>query len=270
MQTLTTMNIDSLRLGFDVIPFPNYHHGMKAMIDVKSFFSNDLMYKKTFSHAQKIEIGYYDLRNKETFCVRNQCLPRELLSCIDYFDAVSRLAFEYLSSLANALGWDIQQLLAVTKHHRLPLESNSSSLLRLLNYHPSEQDQDACDIHEDLGLLSIIIKTDMPALEVYHFRDSEWFAIEQAAKPTEAIILVGETLSALSNHYLLPATHRVRASISERVSMVYQLRADADAILNSDNFISAVTGQFAKPFCMTGAEFYQDQIRHRQSVNGSY
>ena len=98
----------------------------------------------------------------------------------------------------------------------------------------------------------------------------KWINAEKQSKTYDAIIMIGETLSQLSNGYLLPATHRVRTLLTSRISLVYQLRADPDALLDSTIFTNSKIGTHSKPFKLTGAEFYNKEIQGRTSVNGSY
>lgn len=257
-------------LGYALIPHDNNDVIINALANIKSFFSKNQNYKQSFNNPGIKEFGYYDLGYKEFFAIRNQQLPDELSSCILLFECLRILALDCLQVIAEKMQWDPTLLPMIIQKSILPSDEKSSSLLRLLNYHPQSSNNYACQMHQDLGLLSIVICTETPALEIYDYIAGDWVDIETQAKPFDAIIMVGETLTALSNGKLLPATHRVRCIAESRTSIVYQLRADPDAMLDSVCFETAITKQFQKPFKLTGEAFYNHEIQSRTSVNGSY
>ncbi len=122
--------------------------------------------------------------------------------------------------------------------------------------------------HQDIGLLTILPKATVPALEIYDFTDAgEWLAIEDSLSSDELLILAGETLSKITNHYFLASAHRVRNTFSSRISIAYQLRAKPQALLNSFSFETSVTGKFHNSFSMTAETFVLKERRHRPSVN---
>lgn len=266
-------SIESFQKSYVAASLPNKkiaEHAFRATID---FFSNSLDYKNHYHYSDKIEFGYKQQPNKELFAIRNQELPPELASCVSYYEMIRMIAAECLKKIAIELKWDPSKVLNLIQKSILPNDQGvSSSLLRLIHYYPQKTDEDnlACQTHQDLGLLSIILRTNAPALEVCDYHDFSWLNVESSLEPYELIIIPGETLAALTNNIILPATHRVRATEENRFSLVYQLRADADVLINSEDFETEITGPFSKPFKLTGLEFYNREIQHRTSVNGSY
>lgn len=267
-----------------------------ARQNIQLYFSQPIDYKNQHVRTNQRELGYRNLGHKELFIVRERALPSELTVCAELASALHQLSLRCLELIAAELQLDAARLFDLVDTDGLPANGVSSSLLRILNYatvsSPLQSDRwipasvgmthngvtqldlnttPASDIHEDLGLLTLICHTGVPALEIYDFRtDQGWLDIETLQQPDDIIVMAGESLSLISNAYYLPATHRVRTPAQPRLSILYQLRCKQDAVLDSRRFETAVTGKFSKPFCMSGGEFLEKEISKRKSVSGSY
>ena len=149
------------------------------------------------------------------------------------------------------------------------------SLLRMFRYERRSEVDDAAaphdeeasgkgrlvsEPHRDLGLLSLVIGAS-PGLEVFDTTVGCWVPIEQpphAGPGLTATILVGETLTRLTNGRYAPGRHRVfvpSASSSlpttddshYRYSLVFALRPHANAIISTPSLTTPVTGGFQHP-----------------------
>ena len=63
----------------------------------------------------------------------------------------------------------------------------------------------------------------------------EWINIEKQASASQAIVLVGKTLSVMTRGEYLSVTHRVKESPNGRFSIVYQLRAEPHLKIQYNN-----------------------------------
>jgi len=260
----------SIQLGFANFTCSNKSIFSDATKDAALFFSHDTDYKRQFSKPGIKEWGYSDLSYKESFAIRDQAVPLALQNCIPAYHALHHLALQCLQIIAEKMQWPFEKLQRLTQKSDLYLQNPTASLLRVIHYQNKNTKDHACVAHQDLGLISIVISTNSPALEILDYTNYEWLDIESIVPTFDAIIMVGETLSSLSNGKLLPATHRVRTPENLRTSLVFQLRADPDVLIDSTEFENTVTKKFHKPFCLTGQEFYLSEIKNRTSVNGSY
>lgn len=262
--------IDDIRMGYVALPINFKAIVREALLGAATFFDKEPVYKQQFINPGIKEWGYYRLAQKESYALRNCVVPSELCTAIPCFDATAALAMACLQHIASQMHWDFELLRNMTRDHLLPEIEKSSTVFRILHYDSQCADQFGCQIHQDLGLLSIVFCTPTPALEIYDYQAGEWLDIEAMTPPYEAIVMVGETLAALSNGFLLPCTHRVRSIAGRRISIVFQLRVDGDAMIDTKLFESPITGNMHKHFVMTGNEFYEQEIKTRTSVNGSY
>lgn len=245
----------------------------EAKRDIQTYFSQHANYKNQHVSTEHHELGYRNLGHKEVFMVRERNLPAELAICQALASALHQLSLRCLDFIANELQINSTTLRNLVEVDMVPANGCSASLLRLLNYSGVAKDtiSVAGDAHEDLGLLTLVCYTGVPALEIYDFRhDQGWLDIETLQNPDDIIVMTGESLSLLSNGYYLPATHRVRATTKPRLAILYQLRFKQDALLDSQQFETVVTDKFKKPFCITGKAFLEKEIALRQSVHGSY
>lgn len=244
----------------------------EAKHHIQTYFSRPVDYKNQHVSKEHPELGYRNLGHKEVFMVREQKLPPELAICQTLGSELHQLSLRCLDAIAAEAQIDPATLRNLVDVEMLPVNGYSASLLRLLNYHGATDTKNiAGDAHEDLGLLTLICYTGVPALEIYDFRhDQGWLDVETQQQPEDIIMMVGESLSFLSNGYYLPATHRVRAPVNPRLAILYQLRFKEDAILDSQQLETPVTGKFKNPFRITGKEFLEKEIARRQSVHGSY
>ena len=114
--------------------------------------------------------------------------------------------------------------------------------------------------HRDLGLLSLVVGAS-PGLEVFDTTLGGWVPIEQpphAGPGLTATLLVGETLTILTNGRYAPGRHRVfvpsvASSLSSaddswyRYSLVFALRPHRNAIISTPALTTPVTGAYQYP-----------------------
>lgn len=264
--------METLRYGYAIVSLSDRRLIESVVEGMKAYFSKQEEEKQKQKKQGEIEWGYNALENKESFSVRNKALPEALKECIPYAESIHALAKEILQYVAKELGLESKTLLHLIEEKPLPNTGKSHSLLRLLHYYDAEpkEEQCGCGIHEDLGLLTLLPRANVPALEVFDFRKGEWIDIESQMGPTDVLVMVGESLSKISNGYYVPCPHRVRQPTEARYSAVYQVRVSQDASMDSTQYESPITGAFSTPFNLTGQSFLQQEINRRTSVNGSY
>lgn len=64
----------------------------------------------------------------------------------------------------------------------------------------------------DVGLITLIPRASTAGLEMYDWTTGDWHAVEREKASNHCVLLVGETLSRLSNKYFSPTIHRVAVS----------------------------------------------------------
>lgn len=244
---------------------------MAAKKGITDFFAQDQSYKDQHIRKEQFELGYRPFTHKELFLMREPQVPKELQFATQLASDLHDLSLKCMAYIASQLHLDSSVLLNLTEKKAFPEASLSTSVLRIIQYHPNGGNAEACDIHEDLGLLTLICHTGVPALEIYDFvNNTDWMDSERDQNPNDIIVMAGEALSYLSNGHYLPATHRVRKVNEPRLAILYQLRLKPDVILDSKLLETDVTGVFNKPFYRSSTEFMNTEIARRVSVNGSY
>lgn len=248
-----------LKKGFAVIPFLPQEEIRARFADVENFDALPDDDKKQYSEKE-VEFGYARLKGKEVFVIRNENVPKELANLLPYLSKVHTVALDILHSIEKELSMEKGTLTSTVLDNALPEGKKSTSLLRLFAYDPSEEKGMAAEAHEDLGLLTIIPRSNAPSLEVFDTREDHfaWVNIEKEAKEGEAIVLVGNTLEKMSGGQYLAATHRVIKSPQKRFSLVYQLRAEPHVKIKHENQE------------ITVEQWLQKLKANLTSVNGSY
>ncbi|KAF8512381.1 hypothetical protein BU17DRAFT_96388 [Hysterangium stoloniferum] len=137
--------------------------------------------------------------------------------------------------------------------------------------------------HIDLGLLSLVIGSS-PGLEVWDYRLKRWIPIEEppytdsTSGELTATLLVGETLTRLTNGRYLPGRHRVfvpsvpaTAKDGEsqyRYSLVFALRPHPPSIISTSALTTPITGHFKYPIEeVTAGELFGAIARSHWNVN---
>lgn len=64
----------------------------------------------------------------------------------------------------------------------------------------------------DVGLITLIPRASTAGLEMYDWVTGDWHPVERDRPSNHCVLLVGETLSRLSNKYFAPTVHRVAVS----------------------------------------------------------
>jgi len=87
------------------------------------------------------------------------------------------------------------------------------------------QKKNVCDDHRDTGLFTLLLRTDVPSLEVYDKSIGKYVAVESLVDPTDIIVYPGEKVPLFTGNDNYPATpHRVfMVPNTERVSVAFLL-----------------------------------------------
>jgi len=224
-------NIQNLRKGHMIIPFLDKNKMQNYFDSLKKFYSRPMPYLEQFNVNSEIEIGYMSLKRKECFVVRNGEIPIELEDFIPYISEVHKIGLGILLAIEEDLRLKPGELIQTVSKGPLPEHEISPSLLRLFSYAPFLEYGVAAEPHQDIGLLTIIPVSEVPALEILDHSSGypAWVNIEQLANSSEAIVLVGKTLNIMTQGQYMTCVHQVQKSSSKRYSIVYQMRADPRA-----------------------------------------
>jgi hypothetical protein len=234
-----------------------------------TFFSCAQDYKDRYQSSER-EYGYHSLPDKEFFIICDDNIPQELLPCLTYLNWVHGFAKNYLIELEQQLALPAGRLLSLIPAKPMQKGIKSPAYLRLTHYYATNMltSAEVSDAHQDIGLLTVLPRTLSPALEVYDFSDAgEWLQAEKSLSDDELLILVGETLSKITNYHFIACAHQVVRTPKERISIVYQLHATPHTQLDSTQFETEITGKFFHPFSITAEEFVLNERKHRPSVN---
>jgi isopenicillin N synthase-like dioxygenase len=151
--------------------------------------------------------------------------------------------FDQLSSVARAL---VDHILACSQSQSVRFEqpfeifdgkSISQSNMTLFQYgeHGRVTDSVHTPYHTDVGLLTIIPKSrGASGLHVFDWVDG-WMDIENGMPPNCAVVMVGETLTAITNHFISASVHEVAHVDGVRWSCPLQLLAQADCLINASS-----------------------------------
>lgn len=256
--------------GFIIAALQNTAQLQAAESAFSQFFAQSSEEKQLYARKE-FEQGYYGFPEKEFFLIKDKHIPAILNPCREYLDFIHTFSKQCLAFIAAEMGWQPELLWQLIDDEPLPENQLTSAVLGGFHYHGCEQPGFSTDIHQDLGLLTILPRSTQAALEIYDFaKEGEWLAIENQLHSGELLVMFGETLTLISNGKLIPATHRVKKTINSRSALIYRVRAKPNAALDSNLFENACTGKFSAPFNMSAAAFIDSERRQRKSVNGTY
>jgi len=112
--------------------------------------------------------------------------------------------------------------------------------MNLLNYYNPEISMPV-DPHTDYTMITVLpLNSETEALEAWSCKEGKWVTVENSKSTsfTEAIVIVGETLSRLTNDYFIGTLHRVVApKVKSRFSCPYFISAKQEAILDYSAFV---------------------------------
>lgn len=263
---------DNLRYGFAVLPFSE-----PALIDTanaacQDYFQQRGSYKEQFITGNVMD-GHYHLPTKELFVTREEAVPHELAPCIPTVKEIHQFGLGILNHIADDLRLLPGTLLQHVSNTALAGAEKNYTHMRLTTYKTQAQlaEEFATPIHEDLSLLTLVFRSNIPCLECYDFTgEGQWINVEESMVATDVVVMVGVSLEKLTNNYYLAAPHRVRGHQQARTSIAYHLGLNFDAKLNSNDFETSVTGRFSEPFDYTTRELLDHEMAIRTSVNGAY
>ncbi len=135
------------------------------------------------------------------------------------FDQAQALAVQLLSWVQSNTPDE------VAKRFSMPLpqmvEGGHRTMLRILRYPPLEAghgDSVRAAPHEDINLLTVLVSSTEPGLEVFDPRVERWLVVP--AVPGIAVVNSGDMLKLASGGWFASATHRVTNPTGERSSRV--------------------------------------------------
>lgn len=234
-------SLHPIKNGYAILPFFQNKKVDHLFEDLKNFDSQSESYKQQFIVKDQFEIGYSSLTNKKLFVIRNKQVPDELKSFLPYIISVHHLCLKILKTIEEDLNLVPGQLTETVSKAPFPPTENSSSLLRLFAYDPSSEEGAAAAAHKDLGLLTIIPCSQVPALEVIDDqKEGQWINVEKIADKTDVIVLAGRTLELMTKGKYQAASHQVKNSPKKRFSIVYQLRAEPNAQISTPSGVISV------------------------------
>lgn len=187
---------------------------------LKTFFSLPLQIKQQFSRPLSEENGYRNLEFKELFIYRGGPLPEELKPILPLAQRLHQVAIAQLNLIEQQL--HLQTGILANLVEKDWSENNScNSVIRLLKYHPQTA-QLPCDPHEDLGLISIVLKSTSPSLEILDNHSGNWKNVETTLSDNDVVLLAGCSLQKLTENgttnlsRFTASTHRVVNQIQKR------------------------------------------------------
>lgn len=290
---LTTENIHSLSTqGFTTFPIKErvtLYEAASSLFDLSNqFFAQHPSVKEQFivkdANAQGSEEGWSRVAGEKELLT----LRRSGSACPDMLESSARSLWHQCGQLTTEIVRGIEYSLDMLPHSldpvvipecAMPQAGNDrvETLLRMFRYERRSEEVDnaesnvqqnvgkgrlVAEPHRDLGILSLVIGSS-PGLEVWDSSVGTWKPIEQppyasASLGLTATLLVGETLTHLTNGRYLPGRHRVFVppiSTSEssddhrqyRFSLVFALRPHSTAIISTAALTSPITGPFRYP-----------------------
>jgi isopenicillin N synthase-like dioxygenase len=139
-----------------------------------------------------------------------------------FFNLCSSMGERIMGALARGLFIDPSKFVdELLDSHDAPL---SSTIFRFFHYYNTGP-QCGCQVHTDIGVVTLIPASSFAALEVMDFESFEWYNFEQPLHPNDVMVLCGETLERLSAYYYRAVVHRVTPLPQERYSLVFLMRA---------------------------------------------
>lgn len=211
--------------------------------------------------------GYVEMPGiKEFWQMRNGAENPFSETSSKFFQLCSAMGETCLAALARGLEIPEAKLVSEMVDSRdAPL---SSTIFRFFHYFATNG-RDACQIHTDIGLITLIPASTLPSLEVLDFDEFDWYNFETPLQRDDVMVLCGETLERLSAYYYRAVVHRVRPTLEPRYSLVYLMRARPEAVLDSVALQSRVLGtiynEVREP--ITVAKFMRLKYLNKKSAN---
>jgi len=154
-----------------------------------------------------------------------------------HYESQWALCIKLLNSLALSFGVSEKVFLDLITNRsgELSPSANENTNLSLFRYYDKLQSYSTpqkCMIHQDNGILTLLPRTDLPGLEIFHPEYQQWFSIEKYIEDDEILLYAGISLSKVAVSAIPAATHRVvRQPKVLRFSMPFELKPNNDAQL---------------------------------------
>lgn len=167
-----------------------------------------------------IRRGYVEMPGvKEFWQMRNGAANPFGATSARFFEMCSAIGETVLASLARDLQTQEHNLVdAMVDARDAPL---SSTIFRFFHYYATAAHIESCQVHTDIGLVTLIPASNLPSLEVMDFDAFDWYNFEQPLQRNDVMVLCGETLERLTAYYYRAVVHRVRPTREDRFSLVW-------------------------------------------------
>ncbi len=135
-----------------------------------------------------------------------------------FFSLCSDIGATVLATLARALHAPEHSMVdALVDANEAAL---SSTIFRFFHYYATAANVPACQVHTDIGLVTLIPASNLPSLEVMDFDSFEWYNFEQPLQRDDVMVLCGESLERHTAYYYRAVVHRVQPTLADRYSLV--------------------------------------------------
>lgn len=254
-------------LGYEIIDFP--HSTTEVFSDCQKYFAQEAEIKKCDIKLSR-EHGYHVNDRRECYVVRDGQNPTVIASAYPLFEQIHQLGVEILERVERDLQLAPTTLTSMVQRAVKP-DLTNVSLLRLFQYSTTPMEDNLSALaHEDIGMISIIPCSTDPGIEVFDNWRLQWIQVERLLEPNQALVLVGETLAKSSLGEYTAALHQVARTDTPRCSLVYHMRANPEAVLNSRSLETVRTGPFVPPFRKMVKDFLEFEEKRRKSINGAF
>ncbi len=198
-----------------------------------------------------------DKRVAEKNNIWPQEIPEFRREILELFSQLDRIGARVLQAVARGLKLDPDYFVDKT--------NLGNSLIRALHYPPVPAGEGLAvraGAHEDINLITLLIGTPQPGLEIL-CKDGEWI---EAPRGSEYILCnVGDMLQRLSNHQLSSTTHRVvnpPAPYCEvsRYSLPFFLHPNSDFLIETLPSCITATRKNRYPNGITADAFLQERL----------
>jgi len=130
-----------------------------------------------------------------------------MLEGFQLLDQVGRIC---LGLLAQGIKINPGRLIEALDHEPLGSGNFSNSILSIYRYFKHELVKESCDIHKDMGILTLVPCAAVPGLEVLDYENICWVEVEKIADTaTDVIVFNSECLERMTAGYYSGCIHRV-------------------------------------------------------------
>lgn len=259
----------------------------------QAFFDQPDEEKQAWKHKLGSEEGWSKIPGEKEFITLRtlEYCPKVLREPAKrYWDLMGAHLSSTLGRISTSLGLPagenegLRQFVGPCATFQASEQLKTATMLRLFRYEGWEA-KVVAEPHADLGLLSVVVGN-VPGLEVWD--GQSWFEVEREVEKSGqkgASMLVGRQLERLSNGRYPAGGHRVVSyggrkpdtiapsepaakEKSYRFSIVFVLRAHEPVLINSEELVTNITGEWADPLKgVTAGKFYEEIRGRHYNIN---